>query len=207
MTRARQRQSVLWAAALMASGLVPVCGAGDEPSSSPMELRVFGTAAGGFRVAVPQAWHLQELPGAEVYQAFLSREKVEKKGDLYTYGLSVLRLRDYRKAFKLRATRPADVALEYATRVAAQLAGGQGGTVIGLPTGNHGLELTQYRVLGGQGPDCVSGTLLIGVSGTSWFHALWESPCSESEEPKRSAEILAMVESLYVEAKWGEEKK
>lgn len=206
MTTLKFRRTACWAGFVMATAAAVTLSAGELPES-PTGSRVFETGAGGFRVAVPAAWHVKEIPGADLYQAFLSREKVEEKGDRYTYGLSVVRLRDYRKSFTLESKAAADVAQEYATRVAAQLAGGEGGTVVGLPTGDHGLKLTKYMVLGGKGPDCVSGTLLIGVSGKRWFHALWECPCSEGKEEERISEINAMVESLHVDSKWGEERK
>src|SRR2546425_12529204 len=54
--------------------------------------RWFKSKAGGYQVGIPDSWHVKETPGRESYQAALSREQVANPGDLYRYGLSVLRV-------------------------------------------------------------------------------------------------------------------
>src|SRR6266481_8565892 len=48
--------------------------------------RWFKSKAGGYQVGIPDSWHVKEIPGRESYQAALSREQVEKPGELYRYG-------------------------------------------------------------------------------------------------------------------------
>jgi hypothetical protein len=199
-----KRMKVVFCSLLFVGGVVLLSSsAADEKADPPAQLSSFESIQGGFRVNVPKAWHIKEILQDEIYQGYFSRERVEKEGDLYTYGLSVLRLRDYRTTFQFTATTSDMIAIEYAARVAGQLNGGKGGTVVGLPTGKHGSKLSKYLVIGGEGAECVMGQLLIVVKGKKWFHALWEAPCSEAKLDHRIDELSAMVKSLWVEKKWG----
>ena len=188
------------------AALIVTCGllTASVPPSSAADLETFVSEAGGYQVALPRSWHHKEIPGNGTYQAALSREKVEKQGDLYTYGLSILRLRDYRDMMEFSTRNSSEMAWEYANRLAASFEGGQN-VLIALPTTGHGMDMSLFRIVAGGGTDdCLSMWLLVGVKGKQWFHALWEIPCSDREA--HEDEINQMLESLVVDPKWAKRK-
>lgn len=188
-------------AVLLLAGSWSLLSAGEEP------WKTFETAVGGVRLEIPEGWFIKEIDQDQAYQAFLSREKVEKEGDLYTYGVSIMRLRNYRKVFSFKSQTVDEILLEYANQVAANLSGGETAMVIALPASDHGLKLQRFQMMAGRGPECLRLNLLAGLRGKQWVHALWEIPCSEAKDDARTEEIAHMIKTFYVEKQWGPPKK
>ncbi len=164
--------------------------------------RWFKSAKGGYQVGIPNEWYVKEIMGEGIYQAALSREKVEKQGDLYQYGVSVLRVRDWHSMFKFSTNDPSAMALEYATRLAGEDEGKGQSAVIGLPAPLRGVQSSLFRITKHGGTDdCLAMWLVVVPQGTEWFHALWEVPCKE--RAAHEAEITSMFQGLTVLPKWG----
>jgi len=164
--------------------------------------RWFKSKAGGYQVGIPDSWHVKEIPGRESYQAALSREQVEKPGELYRYGLSILRVKDYHSFLKFEASDPAELAMRFASGLAGADGGSQQGLLISTPGSLRGMDSWRFRITKGGGtPECAAMWLVVGIKGSEWVHALWEVPCGEREARER--EIESMVEGLVVLPKWG----
>ena len=173
-----------------------------ETTAQKSEMRTFTSEQGGVELSIPTAWFVKEVPGDERYQEFFSREKVEKEGDLFLVGVSITRVKDYRRAFKFKTTRPADIATEYANRIAAGVGKGSRNLVISMPGSIAGMNAYTFRIsAGGGSPECISMWLVVGIKGKEWVHALWEVPCTESEA--NSADVNAMIDSFKVDKEWG----
>ena len=176
-----------------------IAAADDTPTTS---IQQFRSVAGGVTLDVPATWHVKELPGEQLYQAFLSREKVEKQGDLYTFGVSITRYRNYRDAFKFTSSSPASMALEFANRIAAGMSKGGQSIVISMPGSISGMNSYKYYIgVNGGTEECLGMSLVVGIKGKAWFHALWEIPCKE--RVAHESEVDAMIRSLKVDTKWG----
>ena len=164
--------------------------------------RWFKSAQGGYQVGIPKEWHVKEVADDRSYQAALSREKVEKEGDLYQFGVSILRLRDWRSAFKFTSTDPDAMSLEFANRLAGHDEGEGQSLVIALPGPLRGRPSSLFHIVKRGGTDaCLDMWLVTAPQGAEWFHALWEIPCKESDA--HESEINIMVQDLTVFPKWG----
>ena len=95
--------------------------------------RWFKSKAGGFQVGIPDGWHVKENPSQQSYQAALSREKVEKEGNLHQYGISVLRVKDYHSFLKFDAPSAAELAMRFATNLAGGATDAPQGLLISMP--------------------------------------------------------------------------
>lgn len=169
------------------------------------DTKEFKSDRGGIRVQVPASWYVKEVPGPTSYQVYLSREKVEKKGDLYTYGLGIVRLRDYHDAFKFEGSSPEQIALEFANRRASRSSTGGQSMVIAMPASIEDMKAFKYRIVSGGGTDdCLSMWVLVGIKKKQWIHALWEIPCKERDAQEPAVE--AMIQSLVIDPEWGSDR-
>ena len=166
----------------------------------------FTTGAGGFSLDLPAGWHRVEETGPRSYRAVLSREKVEKQGDSYTYGLSVTRYRGWRDFMPALPADPGAAAEAYANQLASQFEGGQTVVIDGGYDATYGMNLRYFHVAASLGTaDCLQVRLLIGIDGKQWFTALWKVPCAEFESLDK--EVRHVRESLRIEEKWGSQRQ
>jgi len=166
-------------------------------------IRVFTSAPGAFSVRIPAGWFVKEIPSPETYEGYFSREKIDVAGDIYTYGLNVVRLRDYKTKFGLQAKSNRARAREYVDRYAAKL-DMFGNPEVKIVAGNlPGMEAWSFELLVNVGtPSCVWTRIIVGIYRKEWFHAMWEVPCDQRTE--KEAEIESMAQSLEVSTSWGE---
>jgi hypothetical protein len=173
-----------------------------EADQENFATKQFVSEQGGVEVQIPAAWYVKEVPGDESYQAFLSREKVDKPEDMFQFGVSITRVKDYRRAFKFKSSRPADMAGEYAQRIASGVEKSAKNLVISMPTSLVGMSAYKFQIVSGGGTDkCLDMWLVVGIKGKEWVHALWELPCKE--RPSNETAVKAMMDSFKVNQKWG----
>ena len=176
----------------------------DEKASERVgDMRLFKSQLGGYEVEIPASWHSKEFPRPGVYQAWLSREPIEKAEDQFLYGLDILRINNYSRAFKLEASKPEKLAQEYANYLAGRPRMKQFGNnvLVKLPPSEHGVKTFSYLIGGNQGGEqCIWMTVVVAFKDKEMFRAFWEMPCEERES--NQDEIGHMFNSLLIKKKW-----
>lgn len=159
----------------------------------------FQSTAGSYEVSLPESWHRREMVGDGWYQGALSREPVDKPEDVYAYGVSILRLKDYGIVLEFENDDPDEIVLEFANRVGKIVH--EQNRVTALPADERADGMRTFRIVAGEGTeDCLALWLVVSLVERKWFHAQWEIPCAEQE--LHSAEIRKMVGSLVVSPEW-----
>jgi hypothetical protein len=165
------------------------------------ELEPFASEKGGYELLIPRSWHRTEISQKGYYEAALSREQVETEEDVYTYGVSIVRLSDYKRVFPFEGDDPRKIAQQYANRLAGQYIGIGETTAMPLPGGRHGVETSAFEIVAYEGmPGCLYFRLVIAVEGAEWLHAQWEIPCRE--RAAHADELQRMVDSLAISPTW-----
>lgn len=182
--------------------IAPLIGISVEGAEDPSGgLESFSSKKGGYEVLIPDSWHKTEISKKGFYEAALSREKVETEEDSYTYGVSIVRLANFRGILPFQGEDPKELALQYANDLAGYYFGIGENKVVPLPSGDHGADTSELEVVVYEDtPECLKFRLVIAVRGAEWFHAQWEIPCGELET--RESELDRMVESLVISPKW-----
>jgi hypothetical protein len=196
---------------MLLSGALAAAGPGargsdeDRTVEKPPDLVRFESAAGGYAVSVPPKWHVKEFPGDPVYQGFVTRSKIKDPQDRYTFGLSVVRLREARSAFDFKSADAAAMALEYANWIARRSGAGGVGVVLKQPGPARAPETHLFFITGGAKESCRMFWLVAAVHGPEWFHALWKVSCQEGRGEKAETLIRGMIDSLEVGPTWPKE--
>jgi hypothetical protein len=196
------RIRTLGAAALAVGTLSAAPARADGAAVVEESLRTFASVPGGFTLRIPSDWFIKEIPSPDVYEGYFSRERIDVVGDVYSYGVNIVRLRDHSQKFRLRAKTSRGKAREYVDRYAAQLDMFGNPQVKPLAGDIPGMETSSFEVLVNVGtPSCVWTRVLVGMKRKEWFQGIWEVPCDQRDA--KEADIEAMIKSLEVSPSWG----
>ncbi len=80
------------------------------------EMKEFENSAYNVSLRYPIDWHVKEHASQGVYQLFISKEKVEKPGDIYLTGIGIVKVSNAKETIKLKASEPLEVANEFLKR-------------------------------------------------------------------------------------------
>jgi hypothetical protein len=199
--RFRVRFRKLGAAALAVGTLSVRTVSADDAKIDDDAVRTFASVPGAFSLRIPSGWFVKEIPSPDVYEGYFSRERIDVVGDVYSYGVNIVRLKDFSLKFRLHAKSSQGKAREYVDGYAAQLDMFGNPQVKRLAGDIPGMETSSFELLVNVGtPSCVWTRILVGLKRKEWFHAIWEVPCDQRDA--KEAEIETMIKSLVVSPSW-----